>query len=50
MYEDFIGWVLFLYCYKALFLGLPIFPGACEYDLLLFIEEKLGYEPSSLFV
>lgn len=33
-----------------LFLGLPLFPGACEYDLLLFIKEKLGYEPSSLFV
>lgn len=33
-----------------LFLGLPLFPGACEYDLLLFIKEKLGYEPFCLFV
>lgn len=26
-----------------LFLGLPLFPGQCAYDLLLFIIEKLGY-------
>lgn len=29
-----------------LFLGLPLFPGQCPYDLLLFIIEKLGKQPS----
>ncbi|KAG0553703.1 hypothetical protein KC19_12G032500 [Ceratodon purpureus] len=28
-----------------LFLGFPLFPGKCAYDLLLFMNEKLGKQP-----
>ncbi|XP_024402989.1 dual specificity protein kinase YAK1 homolog [Physcomitrium patens] len=29
-----------------LFLGLPLFPGACDFDMLLFMKEKLESQPS----
>jgi hypothetical protein len=31
-----------------LFLGLPLFPAQCAYDLLLFIKEKLRFVPCFL--
>ncbi|KAG0565400.1 hypothetical protein KC19_8G187100 [Ceratodon purpureus] len=29
-----------------LFLGLPLFPGACDFDMLLFMKEKLESQPA----